>query len=153
MDAEHHDPDDARGVIGTLRERVSTLRGALANGMSDAGTRVENARTQATTRGRSMAHAVAENPLGITLGAMALGVLAGLIVPITKLERERIGGPVRDAMLAQRQAAVEHAVETAREIVHDTLQAARSSARVHGVTMERSDSEKSPFASGDVKEV
>jgi hypothetical protein len=153
MDADHRDHDDARGLIGTLRERVTTLRGAVSNGMSDAGARVDEARTRATTRGRSMAHAVAENPLGVTLGAMALGFLAGLIIPITKLERERVGGPVRDAMVHQRQAAVEQAVETAREIVRDTLQAARSSARVHGVTIVRSESEKSPFASGDVKEV
>src|SRR5665213_3095348 len=32
-----------------------------------------------------------ENPLGLALGALAVGVLAGLIVPVSELERRTVG--------------------------------------------------------------
>lgn len=53
---------------------------------------VDSARTTAT----HAAHAaqgspLARNPLGMAIGSVAAGFLAGMLLPVTSLERERVG--------------------------------------------------------------
>ncbi|HTW85788.1 MAG TPA: hypothetical protein VMD91_17085 [Candidatus Sulfotelmatobacter sp.] len=164
MDAETLKDEIPEQSYAGIRGRIETVRGTIVTAMrgasgtvtstvSDAGTRVTRARDEASQRGRKMAQAVAENPLGITLGALAIGFLVGLLIPVTEIERERVGKPVRDAATQRTHAVMENAVEAAREIVRDTLQAARSSAQAHGATMARQALDGAPFAAGDVKEV
>lgn len=75
-----------------------------------------------------------ENPLGLALGGLALGLLAGLLLPTTDLERERIG-PLRDELLDRAQTAGSDAIVHGRAIVEETVQSvaasAQSAAREH----------------------
>ena len=66
-----------------------------------------------------------ENPLGLAIGATALGFVAGLLIPSTKVEDERIGpmaDQVKDQAKEMGQEAVErgkHVAEQAAETVKD----------------------------------
>ena len=77
---------------------------------------------------------IAENPIGLALGALAVGLLAGLMLPTTDLERERIG-PLRDDLLDRAQTAGSDAIVHGRAVVEETLQTvsarAQDAAREH----------------------
>ncbi len=64
-----------------------------------------------------------ENPLGLALGALAVGVLAGLIVPVSELERRTVG-PIRDDLVERAKAAGTDALEHGRQVLQETAQAA-----------------------------
>lgn len=49
-----------------------------------------SARDTATAQA-ARATAVARNPLGMAIGSVAVGFLAGMLLPITEIERERMG--------------------------------------------------------------
>jgi hypothetical protein len=70
----------------------------------------------------------AENPLGLAIGAAALGFLAGLAVPITDYERERVG-PLRDELLDRAQLVGSDAIEHGKQVIAETAQAALATAQ------------------------
>ena len=77
---------------------------------------------------------VAENPLGLALGAVAVGFLAGLLTPVTDYEREKVG-PIRDDLLDRAQSVgsdvLEHGKQVLQETVQSAVQTAQQSAQTH----------------------
>jgi hypothetical protein len=78
---------------------------------------------------------VQENPLGLALGALAVGFLAGLAAPISDLEREKIG-PLRDDLVERAKSVTTDAIEHGKQVLQETAQAAlgaaQQSAQEHG---------------------
>jgi ElaB/YqjD/DUF883 family membrane-anchored ribosome-binding protein len=79
--------------------------------------------------------AVADNPLALVGGAFALGLLAGLVLPVTEAEHRRIG-PLRDQLLDRAHdvanEAVEHGKQVVRESARAAMETAVTSAQEHG---------------------
>lgn len=77
----------------------------------------------------------ADNPLALVGGAFALGLLTGLVLPVTQAERRNIG-PIRDGLIDRAQdvagEALEHGKAVVRETTRAAMQTAMSSARDHG---------------------
>jgi len=69
-----------------------------------------------------------ENPLGLAIGAAAVGFLAGMLIPSTKLEDERLG-PVADQVKEQVKQTGQEAVEHGKQIAQDTAQVATQKAQ------------------------
>jgi hypothetical protein len=74
---------------------------------------------------------VRENPLGLMLCGLAIGLIAGALAPVTDVERRKLA-PVRDELLEQAQQAVDDVVERGRQVVEETVAAATESASKHG---------------------
>ncbi len=76
----------------------------------------------------------AENPLGLALGALAVGFLAGLVTPVTEYERETVG-PIRDDLIDKAQSVggdvIEHGKQVLAETAQAALQTAQQSAQTH----------------------
>ena len=79
----------------------------------------------AAQRGAGIA---AENPLGLAIGAAAVGFLAGLLVPVTEYERNTVG-PIRDDLLERAQHIGSDALEHGKAVLAETAQAAMSTAQ------------------------
>ena len=120
--------DQTTGRVGEVTNSVSERAGDVASGVTG---RLGDAK-YAARRGVGMA---IENPLGLALGALAVGFLAGLIAPVTDLEREKIG-PLRDELLEKAQTVagdvVEHGKQVLQETAQATVEAAQKSAQSHG---------------------
>jgi gas vesicle protein len=69
-----------------------------------------------------------ENPLGLAIGSLAIGFLAGMLLPSTRMENERIG-PVADTVKEQMRETGQEALEHGRAVVTETAQAATEAAR------------------------
>lgn len=69
-----------------------------------------------------------ENPLGLAIGAAAVGFIAGLLIPSTKVEDERLG-PVADQVKEQARQTGQEALEHGKQIAQDTAQTAAQKAQ------------------------
>jgi len=110
-------------VVGTA-SRASDTVGDTASWVSQAtpgGVQVER-------QARRAAGLAQENPLGLAIGAAAIGFLAGLAMPSTRVEDERLGpvaDEVKDKVRETGQEALQRGKEVAREAASSTAEAAR----------------------------
>jgi Protein of unknown function (DUF3618) len=76
-----------------------------------------------------------ENPLGLAVGAVALGFLAGLVVPSTRVENERLGpvaDQVKDKVKETGQEAFDRGKQVAQEAASSAAATAKQQGREHG---------------------
>jgi hypothetical protein len=76
-----------------------------------------------------------ENPLGLAVGAVALGFLAGLVVPGTRVENERLGpvaDQVKDKVKETGQEALDRGKQVAQEATSSAAATAKQEGREHG---------------------
>ena len=120
--AKHAVTHTVGDVADTVTDGVGGIAGKIPNGAD-----VQNA----ARRGVGIA---AENPLGLALGALAVGFLAGLLAPVTDYEREKVG-PIRDDLLERAQTVgsdvIEHGKQVLQETVQSAVHTAQQSAQTH----------------------
>jgi hypothetical protein len=84
---------------------------------------------------RQVAGMAKENPLGLAIGAAAIGFLAGLVVPSPRVEDERLGrvaDQVKDKVKETGQEALDRGRQVAQEVASSAADTARQSAQEHG---------------------
>jgi hypothetical protein len=100
-------------VRDAVNDRVDTVKGTIVNAISGAGDALSGAGEKLSDATGKLSDATSnidvpestrravsiamENPLGLALGALAVGFLAGLVVPMSDAERQR-AGRVADAV-------------------------------------------------------
>ncbi|HSD79220.1 MAG TPA: DUF3618 domain-containing protein [Solirubrobacteraceae bacterium] len=65
-----------------------------------------------------------ENPLGLALGAVAVGFVAGMLIPSTRVEDEKLG-PVADQVREKAQETGQAALEHGKQVAHDVAETAK----------------------------
>jgi hypothetical protein len=132
------DPDAIRQVIAQTRSEMSETVEAVGyrtdvpsrarEAVSDKVDSVKSAVTGSATRAK-------ENPLGLAIGAAAIGFLAGLAIPSTRVEDERLGpvaDQVKDRVKETGEEAVERGKQVAQEVASSAADTAKHSAQEHG---------------------
>ena len=114
------------GKVGSVREKVS---GATP----DSGEMKDGA--------RQAAGIAKENPLGLAIGGVAVGFVAGLLVPVTKVENERIG-PIADQIKEKAQETGQEAIEGAKEVASQAADTAKEAGREKAEELKDSAQEK-----------
>jgi gas vesicle protein len=75
------------------------------------------------------------NPLGLAVAGMAVGFVAGLFAPATRVENEKLG-PVSDQVKSSAAEAGHEAIEHGKQIAQSTaetaIQTAKQESRTHG---------------------
>jgi ElaB/YqjD/DUF883 family membrane-anchored ribosome-binding protein len=82
-----------------------------------------------------------ENPLGLAVGAVALGFLAGLAVPSTRVEDERLGpvaDQVKDKVKETGQEALDRGKQVAQEVASSAADTAKEQTQEHGQDLAQS---------------
>jgi hypothetical protein len=85
--------------------------------------------------GRQAVGLAKENPLGLAIGAVAIGFLAGLAVPSTRVEDEKLGpvaDQVKDKVKETGQEAVDRGRQVAQDVASTAADTAKQSAQEHG---------------------
>jgi hypothetical protein len=77
--------------------------------------------------GARISEAASENPLVLVGAAFALGLLTGLLLPVTETERRSVGA-IHDSLVEQAKDLAGDAVEHGKRIVRETAIAAAASA-------------------------
>ena len=69
-----------------------------------------------------------ENPLGLAIGAAAIGFLAGMLIPSTRVEDEKIG-PVADQVKAKAAETGQQVLDRGKQVASDVADTAKESGR------------------------
>jgi ElaB/YqjD/DUF883 family membrane-anchored ribosome-binding protein len=140
-------------VPSRAKDAVSEKVDNVKSKVSDTATRAKEAVTGTTSRvsdrvvdatpsggqvkqqARRTAGLAKENPLGLAIGAAALGFLAGLAVPSTRVEDEKLGpmaDQVKDKVKETGQEAMDRGKQVAQEVASSAADTAKQATQEHG---------------------
>jgi gas vesicle protein len=118
-------------VPARTKDAVSEKVDALKSRIAGVGTQVSDATPDAgeVKQGAQQAVGVVqENPLGLAVGAAAVGFLAGMLIPSTKIEDEQIG-PMADQVKEQAKQTGHEALEHGKQVAQETAETATQKAQ------------------------
>src|SRR4051794_18702370 len=116
----------AKDSVREKKEAVVGLKDRVVGGAQDATPDPDQVKHQAK-RAASVAQ---ENPLGLAVGAVAVGFLAGMLVPSTRVEDEKLG-PVADDVKDRAKQTGQEALDRGKQVAQDAAQAAKDSGQQH----------------------
>ena len=125
--------DNISGKVDAVRERIAGPAGAVSDAASSLGDRASSLGDSAPSTDdvkRKAGQAVGlaqENPLGLAIGAVSIGFIAGLLLPSTRIENAKLG-PIADDVKSQIKEAGQDAFEKGKAVAGDAVQAAQENA-------------------------
>jgi len=112
-------------VTGTVSDASDKVSDKLPSGGSGSGPgmreRVSSATPdteEAKRRARRAKSVAQQNPLGLAVGSAALGFLAGMLIPSTDVENEKIG-PIADQLKEEARSTGQEALERGKQVAQD----------------------------------
>ena len=78
-----------------------------------------------------------QNPLGLAVGSVAVGFLAGMLIPSTRVEDEKLG-PIADDVKDKVRETGEEALEHGKQVAQDAADTAKESGRQHAEEVKES---------------
>lgn len=109
--------------VDSLKEKVTGATGTVSDA-APSGADVKQGARQAVGVAQ-------ENPLGLAIGAVAVGFVAGMLIPGTRVENEKFGD-VADQVKEQVKSTAEGAVEHGKQVAQDAAQSAAETAKESG---------------------
>jgi hypothetical protein len=107
----------------SIQDKTGRLRDKISGATPDAGD---------VKGGARQAVGVAQgNPIGLAIGAMAVGFVAGMLAPSTKVEDEKLG-PMADQVKQQAAETGQEALERGKQVAQDAAQSAAATAKESG---------------------
>jgi hypothetical protein len=143
--------DKAAAARSRVREATRRAKQAVTGSTSRAGDAVSGTASRvsdATPSGgqvkqktRQAAGLAKENPLGLAIGATALGFLAGLAAPSSRVENEQLGpvaDQIKDKAKETGQEALQRGKEVAQEAAGSAAETAKQRTQEHGQDLAQS---------------
>lgn len=138
--------ESVSGKVDSVKEKLVGARDSVSEATPSGGD---------VQQGAKRAVGVAqENPLGLAVGAVAVGFLAGMLIPSTRVEDEKIGpmaDQVKDQISSTAQEAVEHGKAVVSETASSAAQAAKDTAQEQGREHASQLQDSAQESAGDVR--
>jgi hypothetical protein len=110
-------------VPGRAKEKVQSVTSKISGSTPDSGDVKDGA--------RKAAGVAQENPLGLAAGAVAAGFIAGMLVPSTRVENEKIG-PLADDVKDKAKETGQEAMERGKHVAQQAAESAKETAQEAG---------------------
>ena len=139
-------------VKSRMKESISDKTERFRNQMSGTTSRISDATPdrERVSEGAQQAVGIAqENPIGLAIGGVAAGFLAGMLLPTTKIEDERVGpvaDQVKDKAKETGQEALERGKEVATQVAEQASETAKEAGQQHAEELKTSAQEKAQQA-------
>jgi Protein of unknown function (DUF3618) len=108
-----------------VKDKVTGVKEAVGGTASNAPSGAQVGRLKDTAE---------RNPFGPAVGAAAIGFVAGLLVPSTKVENEHMGD-MSDRLIDAAKETAGDAVERGKQVAQDATEAAKESGKEEGHTL------------------
>jgi ElaB/YqjD/DUF883 family membrane-anchored ribosome-binding protein len=139
-------------VKGRARDKVTETKDRVTGGITGVRDRITGTVSDKTPEAEQVkgqakraAGVAQENPLGLALGSVAVGFLAGMLVPTTRVEDEKIGPAaeqVREQVKETGQEAFERGKDVAQQAASSAAETAKEAGREHGEQLRDSAQER-----------
>jgi gas vesicle protein len=121
-DVKERVKDNVRQKTNAVTSRVSSMMSGVSNNVPS-GDEIAGQAQQ----GMRMAQ---QNPLGLAIGSIAVGFLAGLLIPSTEMEDRKIG-PLADEVKDQALETGKEAMNRGQQVAQDAAKTAQQSGQQH----------------------
>jgi hypothetical protein len=132
--------DKVENMKSKVSDTATRAKEAVVGTASRAGDATPS-RGEVKQAGRRAAGLAKENPLGLAIGAVAVGFLAGLVVPSTRVEDEKLGrvsDQVMDKVKETGQEALDRGKQVAQEVASSAADTAKEQTQEHGQDLAQS---------------
>lgn len=126
------------GATQSVKEKLVGAKDSVSGTAGSATSRVSDAtpdKEQIKVQARQAKGLAQENPLGLAIGSIAVGFIAGLLVPATRIEDEKLG-QMSDQVIEKAKETGQEALEHGKQVAQETAQSAqetlKESAQQHG---------------------
>ncbi len=119
--------ESVMGATQSVKDKLVGARDTVSDTTPD--------REQVARQARQAKGLAQENPLGLAIGSIAVGFVAGLLVPSTRVEDEKLGemsDQVIEKVKQTGQEALEHGKQVAQETAQSAQETLQDSAQQHG---------------------
>jgi ElaB/YqjD/DUF883 family membrane-anchored ribosome-binding protein len=143
--AQMGDTVEALGYKADVKTRA---KNAVSDKVGSAKAKISGATPDSgdVKQGAQRAKGIAEeNPLGLAIGAAAVGFVAGLLVPSTRVEDEKIG-PVADQVKEKAKETGQEAMERGKHVAQQAAETAREAGKEQAEELRSSAQEKASEA-------
>jgi ElaB/YqjD/DUF883 family membrane-anchored ribosome-binding protein len=136
VDALSYKADVKARAKDSLQEKKESVMGVAQSakerlvGAGQSGGAATPAADQVKYQARRAKSVAEENPLGLAVGAVAVGFLAGMLIPSTRVEDEKLG-PVADDVKQRAKETGQEALERGKQVAQDAAETAKESGREH----------------------
>jgi ElaB/YqjD/DUF883 family membrane-anchored ribosome-binding protein len=116
--------ENIQGKVDSVKSKFGGATDTISERTPD-GQQVKQGAKQAVGMAQS-------NPLGLAVGAAAFGFLAGMLIPETQKEHEKLGqmsDQVTDQVKSTAQEALQHGKDAAQQVAQQTAQTAKETAQ------------------------
>ena len=134
--------------IAETREQQADSLGHKVTGFIPDGTDVKQGAAK-VGQGAQKVGVSKENPIGLAIGGAAVGFLAGILLPSTRIEDENLG-EVSDQVMDRVKETGQDALERGKQVAQDTLASARDTAIESGTEESRNVAEELKETARDV---
>ena len=124
------DPNRIRREIEATRNEMGETVDALTY-KADVKSRAKESLMGTKDGARRAAGVAQENPLGLAIGSVAVGFIAGLLIPASRVEDRKLG-PVADDVKAKAKETGQEALERGQQIAQEAAQSARETVQEKG---------------------
>ena len=117
-----------------IRQDIEHTRGEMGDTVEALGHKADvpgRAKEAVSSRASQAAGVAQENPLGLAVGAAAVGFVAGMLIPSTRIEDEKIG-PMADQVKDKARETGQEALERGKEVARQTAESAKETAQEAG---------------------
>ena len=125
-----------------ISDKVGSAKAKVSGATPDSGEVKHGAR-----RAKGIAE---ENPLGLAIGAAAVGFVAGLLVPSTRVEDEKIG-PVADHVKEKAKETGQEALERGKHVAQQAAETAREAGQEQAEELRSSAQQKASEAQEEAR--
>jgi gas vesicle protein len=115
--------ESVMGVASSAKERLVGAGQTVGDKTPD----TDQVKHQAK-RAKSVAQ---ENPLGLAVGAVAVGFLAGMLIPSTRVEDEKMG-QISDDVIDRAKETGQEALERGKQVAQEAAQSAQETVKDSG---------------------
>ena len=130
VDALSYKADVKSRAKENISGKIDRVKGTVTGKASQAGDAAPSGEDVKQTAQRA-AGLAQENPLGLAVGAAAVGFLGGLLVPATSVENEKLG-PMADQFKEQAKQTGQETLERGKQVAQDAAQSAAETAKESG---------------------
>jgi gas vesicle protein len=119
-DVKSRAKESVTGKVDTVKEKIVGAKDSAMDATPSTG--------DVKSGARQAVGVAQENPLGLAVGAVAVGFLAGMLIPSTRVEDEKIG-PMADQVKSQIKDTGQEALEHGKAVVSETASSAAGAAK------------------------
>jgi gas vesicle protein len=140
------DIEHTRGEMGDTVEALGHKADVPGRAKEAVSSRVDTVKEKVPSTGQA-AGVAKQNPLGLAVGAAAVGFVAGMLIPSTRIEDEKIG-PMADQVKEKARETGQEALERGKEVARQTADSAKETAQEQAGELRDSTQDKAAETQG-----